>query len=1822
MNRNLIRLFTVLVVLTAAMIGLTGTAFAQGGDTTGQGEPLAPDSIPRDLDASLLAGRMTTPAVPNLSSRLDNLYSTWTNSRTQAAEMAEVFGFELSGSRVKVMFIMHDDASAQSVIDALPAYGGTVTASYSRWVDAWVPVESVRELAQLPGVSLLRTPIPLMPADPEPETQSGLASVPRAGTYLSQGVAASNADDFHAAGITGSGVNVAIIDYFLGYPQAQALGELPASIDIYQTADTTSSSHGTAVAEIVYDMAPGINMTIGTPSSATEMASFIVGLSNEGNDVISSSIGWYNAEPGDGTGVVSQAITTARNNGTLYVQAAGNQAMYHWDGTFTSKDGDSWHEWNTPDSTELNLLNQAYQVPAGALVYLNFRWNDWPVSDQDYNLYLMRWTGSAWVVVAASENLQTGTQPPTETIVYYTSQQAYYGVGVWNESADGTQVLDLMGHNAPYFEFTIEDRSLIDPATGPYSFSVAALDATSPYPLEAYSSWGPTHGPGLSLTGGNDKPRISGYANVDTWAYGPGVFNGTSSATPHVAGAAALIKSIYSGYTPDNLMSHLEGDAIDMGTAGYDYQYGAGRLSLTIPAPELSDPANGTTSFNSTPLFEWDPVSTASRYQFQVDDDPAFGSPAQDIMVSGTSYTAATLTGNTYYWRTRVNAVGATGEWSDVWSYTSAPPSSLAASTTYETQVDLQWVDNSPDETTFRIERSPNGSTSWVEIGNVVANQTTYSDEGLECGTAYYYRTRAMGGSDYSVYSNTLPVTTSACSLSAATLIAPDDDSVIDIGPVDFSWSAIAGAQDYLLQIDNNASFNSPEQEIATANTTSQVALPEDELYYWRVRGFGAGATGSEWSEVWSFTLGELKFGLPGPTLQSPKDWAITKDTTPNLKWKKVKGAVQYHIQITTDPAFGTVVESYPVETSFTPGGLTYGFYYWRVRARDAAGEWGDWSAARRFSLTLLKSPKNAQHITDATPKFSWNKADNADSYTIEVATDADFTNVVFTEVTEGTSATPATDLLAGDYFWRVRVDTKAYTAWMPTWTFTVTPKPPQKPDLTSPVNGWTTSDPTPTFQWGTVADGYTYQIQIDDKSNFSSPLQDVELAPGQTTYTADSLPVGGKLYWRVRALNSAGVAGSWSKKYNFNLEAIERPDLVDPANNAVVPDNTPLLSWASVTGAVQYQVQIDDDKKFGSPLQDMTVAGTSTTASALPDGKFYWQVRAVNSAGVAGSWSKYWAFTVDTTGPDSPRLNSPKDMSGTADSTPTLKWKKPAASGGDYRVQLSDTDDFSSLLIDEMATKTQYSVTDLQALDFGTYYWRVMAEDKVGNWGAWSPAFSFTVTIQKSPKDGSGSTNTQPTFAWNKVSNAIRYRFEIDDDPAFGSVNDSYEGTNRSYKPATPLAVGVYYWRVLVDVGAGFNVEMPAWFVTITPKPPSKVNLSTPSNKTLTRDNTPTLTWQVTDGASTYRVQVDNNSDFSSPEVDETGVSVLEYTPTALADGKQYWRVMGINTVGATGKWSAKWTFTIDTVAPDVPELVAPTSTASVTNKKLKFEWTKIPDAQEYEIQIDLDPNFPVPYIELKKSTKYSPPTTFSRGLYYWRVRAVDKAGNTSDWSTVGSYQIVAGVTAIDLPSADAVQVVGLPYVEAFEADGVWVAVGGWSLDSAVSRSGSSWFINAAQRGQTATLTMNVDLDLTGASTPLLTWWQKLDLDSADAVRVEVSVDGGSAWLPLLAQPGAVTDWQQRQLDLTAFAGFPVRLRFVVTTAAVDTASVGVWLDELVVMDVPVVPQPDATEEPPANDILPVAPIPDVVPAAPTPDPDVEAPSLPGDLDGAPMDF
>ena len=139
----------------------------------------------------------------------------------------------------------------------------------------------------------------------------------------------------------------------------------------------------------------------------------------------------------------------------------------------------------------------------------------------------------------------------------------------------------------------------------------------------------------------------------------------------------------------------------------------------------------------------------------------------------------------------------------------------------------------------------------------------------------------------------------------------------------------------------------------------------------------------------------------------------------------------------------------------------------------------------------------------------------------------------------------------------------------------------------------------------------------------------------------------------------------------------------------------------------------------------------------------------------------------------------------------------------------------------------------------------------------------------------------------------------------------------------------------------------------------PAKVVLTSPTDGTITNDDTPTFTWNRLTGANaptSYKIQVDNSgSSFPSPEVDQSvpqpssGGSVSFTAPT-LALGTYTWRVQGINADGS-GAFSDPRTVTI---ALTSPTLVTPSNGATTNDQTPIFTWNRVTGASSYQLQVD----------------------------------------------------------------------------------------------------------------------------------------------------------------------------------------------------------------------------------------------------------------------------
>jgi len=450
------------------------------------------------------------------------------------------------------------NARREAVTRLIEELGGRVETTHDVRIQAYLGANGLRRLAGIPYVRFVRPPmkpVPLVVSE----------GVDRVGAREWQ-----QAQGYHVTGMP----RVAVLDLgFTGYRSLKG-SELPHNVvtkAFHRYGIEGDGVHGTACAEIVYDMAPGLpKLWLVNFDSDVNHSKAVDYLIQQGVDVISNSIGWINAGAGDGTGPINEDVNRAVQAGISWVVAVGNEAQRHWEGVFKDTDGDRYFNYQGAD--ELLL----FEAKGASCVFVN--WDDWgrwdgmnySGSDQDYDLYIYKWSSVwGWWRYTWSLSFQNGTQWPIEAACV--STPGIYGIAIKKFFATRNVKIEMfLTGNLAWIEQTKAAGSITIPADSKVALTVGAVD-WSDDSYHTYSSRGPT-------ADGRIKPDLvapSGVANV-TYER----FYGTSAAAPHVAGALALLK-MKTPFTMRQLEQILLERALELGPTGPDNRFGQGRLKLT-----------------------------------------------------------------------------------------------------------------------------------------------------------------------------------------------------------------------------------------------------------------------------------------------------------------------------------------------------------------------------------------------------------------------------------------------------------------------------------------------------------------------------------------------------------------------------------------------------------------------------------------------------------------------------------------------------------------------------------------------------------------------------------------------------------------------------------------------------------------------------------------------------------------------------------------------------------------------------------------------------------------------------------------------------------------------------------------------------------------------------------------------------------------------------------------------------------------------------------------------------------------------------------------
>ncbi len=542
-------------------------------------------------------------AEPRLSSVLNNLALAYgaggSGGAAAAGQVAHANGFSLQkdNQNVQVVGMLMAGKTIYDGRQITATYSGVVEGSSGNLVQMSIPIGNLRGLAASGVFAGIRLPARFQTLGPA-----------RVGNFTDEGVSETGASNWQNAGITGLGVKVAILDLgFSGYTTLMGT-DLPPSARLHVKsfrADGNinndyygAQNHGTQVAQIVYDMAPGVEMWLVNFSTDVEVAEAMDYLIAQHVQIINGSWGCINCGAADGSGgtigdPVDDSIARAHAAGILYVASAGNsgggghqqETYVSYTTTFISgiPTPQDYHKWGGTDV--FNEITNWSSCPSGYDCWVgpDLVWNDWGdmAPGKDYNLWVVTSNdGINWNVATddftgqpiASINYQREGYPWPEEyaggyIPYYTPHVAIVVQKVNSSTDDYLELYTYGGNGSSGWQLQNQSSAstISSPADSPNAFSVGAATwfNWNSSPLEAYSSQGPVNGANGGVPSGGEaiKPDIVGPDCTTTSAYPTNTTNGfcgTSGAAPHVAGAAALVWAAFPGYTNDQVVNLLE----------------------------------------------------------------------------------------------------------------------------------------------------------------------------------------------------------------------------------------------------------------------------------------------------------------------------------------------------------------------------------------------------------------------------------------------------------------------------------------------------------------------------------------------------------------------------------------------------------------------------------------------------------------------------------------------------------------------------------------------------------------------------------------------------------------------------------------------------------------------------------------------------------------------------------------------------------------------------------------------------------------------------------------------------------------------------------------------------------------------------------------------------------------------------------------------------------------------------------------------------------------------------------------------------------------
>ena len=756
-------------------------------------------------------------------------------------------------------------------------------------------------------------------------------------------------------------------------------------------------------------------------------------------------------------------------------------------------------------------------------------------------------------------------------------------------------------------------------------------------------------------------------------------------------------------------------------------------------------------------------------------------------------------------------------------------------------------------------------------------------------------------------------------------------------------------------------------------------------------------------------TVADARIGVP--SLKEPRN-KLSVQSLPAFRWGSVRRAASYQFEFSSVRNFSSGVAGFatgPIALTNTAISndqtIPNGKYFWRVRAVSAKDVPGRWSPMRTLikhwdPRPTLNSPVGTTiNWPTSLPLFSWTAVKHAVNYVFEIGTDPSLAKLVYGPINvQGPQYVFPGNLAPDTYYWAVQPIDAAGQMGRRSKVQSFTLNWPSQTTLTESNVAPDTTYEEPSFSWTPIPGASSYEIEVSTLPAYptNSVILDSTGLIG-TQYTAKNFfPNHTTLYWRLRAIDARGDAGTWNDGQPFTegfdqqTPTIQNLHVYDASGNVATgaPAGTsdPILRWSPVPGASEYQITLAVWSSGSGCNYNGSTATIDTPATAwTPGGNHYnpqWEsTREAWPGNADGGNSKiYFTGAQGTAVPvcvDLVALRNDGPLAGsTIKSAPTLLGDSSAPA---FTYDIPASGDGSGLGTSSSPTQVTYSPG--------------VVPPEAGS----------------GPVPAGSTVATTPLFEWQPVPSADGYYVIIANDQFFDPnsiVTGGYTNTT-SWQSTVPLKdqSSSYWWEVIPVSnnpahGDGAPIGDPEIPSNYNPQPFNKSsNPPTPVSPTAGANvpTQPTFSWHSAQAAQNYTLEIATDPSFASPIDTETTDSTSYTSTSTLPPGKTlYWRVRA-NDVANNLNWSATQTFTHNLPAP------AALHSRPATGSPIPLiSWASVTGAVAYNLQVTNGGRSSVATYD----TPYMTPQEFlGPGINHLQVQSVFPGGLTSAFSNVATF-------------------------------------------------------------------------------------------------------------------------------------------------------------------------------------------------------------------------